>query len=107
MQLLQKVCPQVFQILHDPLSKLTAHDAVFVWCEQCELSFQMLKDTLVSAPILKYPDTSKPYTIFIDASKYRWAGVLMQEHTSVLNGKENYYKTSSCIRKWVYFMAVN
>ena len=48
----------------------------------------MLKDTLVSAPILKYPDTSKPYTIFTDASKYGWAGVLMQEHTSVLNGKK-------------------
>ena len=32
--------------------------------------FKMLKDTLISAPILKYPDTSKPYTIFTDASKY-------------------------------------
>ena len=71
-----------------PLSKLTAHDAVFVWYKQCELSFQMLKDILVSAPILKYPDTSKPYTIFTDASKYGWAGVLMQEHTSMLKGKE-------------------
>ena len=48
----------------------------------------MLKDTLVSAPILKYPDTSKPYTIFADASKYGWAGVLTQEHTSVVDGKE-------------------
>ena len=48
----------------------------------------MLKDTPVSAPKLKYPNTSKPYTIFTDASKYGWAGVLMQEHTSVLNGKE-------------------
>ena len=72
---------------------MTAHDAVFVWCEQCELSFQMLKDTLVSAPMLKYPDTSKPYTIFTDASKYGWAGVLMQEHTSVLNG--NHCKTTA------------
>ena len=48
----------------------------------------MLKDTLVSAPILKYPDTSKPYTIFTDASKYGWARVLTQEDTSVLDGKE-------------------
>ena len=48
----------------------------------------MLKDTLVSAPILKHPDTSKPYTIFTDASKYGWAGVLTQEHTSVVDGKE-------------------
>ena len=39
----------------------------------------MLKDTLMSAPILKYPDTEKPYTIFTDASKYGWAGVLTQE----------------------------
>ena len=77
-----------FSDIARPLSKLTAHDAVFVWCEQCELSFQMLKDTLVSVPILKYPNTSKPYTIFTDASKYGWAGVLTQEHTSVLNGKE-------------------
>ena len=48
----------------------------------------MLKDALCSAPILKYPDTSKPYTIFTDASKYGWAGVLTQEHTSVIDGKE-------------------
>ena len=48
----------------------------------------MLKDALLSTPILKYPDTEKPYTIFTDASKYGWAGVLTQEHTSVIDGKE-------------------
>ena len=48
----------------------------------------MLKDALITAPILKYPDTEKPYTIFTDASKYGWAGVLTQEHTSVIDGKE-------------------
>ena len=77
-----------FSDIARPLSKLTAHDAIFVWCEQCELSFQMLKDTLVSTPILKYPDTSKPYTIFTDASKYGWAGVLTQEHNMMVDGKE-------------------
>ena len=77
-----------FSDIARPLSKLTAHDAIFIWCEQCELSFQKLKDTLVSAPILKYPDTSKPYTIFTDASKYGWAGVLTQEHTTMVDGKE-------------------
>ena len=48
----------------------------------------MLKDTLCSAPILKYPDTSKPYTLYTDASKYGWAGVLTQSHTSIIDGKE-------------------
>ena len=42
----------------------------------------------MSAPILKYPDTDKPYTIFTDVSKYGWAGVLTQEHTSVIDGKQ-------------------
>ena len=48
----------------------------------------MLKDALMSAPILKYPGTEKPYTIFTDASKYGWAGVLTQELTSIVDGKE-------------------
>ena len=57
-------------------------------CTKCDLSFQMMKDFMISAPILKYPDTTKPYTIFTDTSKYGWACVLTQEHTSVVDGKE-------------------
>ena len=34
----------------------------FKWTPQCQFSFEMLKDALMSAPILKYPDTEKPYT---------------------------------------------
>ena len=58
------------------------------WYTKCDLSFEMMKDFMISAPILKYPDTTKLYTIFTDASKYGWAGVLTQEHTSVVDGKE-------------------
>ena len=42
----------------------------------------------MSTPILKYPDTDKPYTIFTDASKYGWAGILTQEHTSIIDGEQ-------------------
>ena len=38
-------------------------------------------------PILKYADTSKPYTLYTDASKFGWAGVLTQPHTMVIDGK--------------------
>ena len=58
-----------------PLTKLLAHDCEFIWDNKCDILFQMLKDALCSAPILKYPDTSKPYTLYTDASKYGWAGV--------------------------------
>ena len=71
-----------------PLTKLLAHDCKFVWINQCDIWFQMLKDTLCSALTLKYPDTTKLYMLYTDASKYGWAGVLTQKHTSMVNGKE-------------------
>ena len=83
----RKFIPQ-FSDMARPLTKLLAHDCEFVWTNQCNISFQMLKDTLSSAPILKYPDTSKPYTLYTNVSKYGWAGVLTQRHTSTVDGKE-------------------
>ena len=44
----------------------------------------MLKDMPCSAPILKYPDTTKLYMLYTDVSKYGWAGVLTQAH---INGE--------------------
>ena len=32
-------------------------------------------------PILRYPDPSKPYTMYTDASGIGWSGVLTQEET--------------------------
>ena len=64
-----------------------AHGCEFNWDNTCDISFKILKDVLRSAPILKYPDTSKPYTLYNDTSKYGWAGVLTQSHTSIINGK--------------------
>ena len=87
MWLLQEICTSFSDILR-LLAKLTGHDVKWNWCSKCDLSFQMMKDFLILAPILKYPDTSKPYIIHTDASKYGWAGVLTQEHTSVIDGKE-------------------
>ena len=77
-----------FSDMARPLTKLLAHDCEFVWNNQCDISFQMLKDTLFSALILKYPDTSKLYMLYTDASKYGWAGVLTQSHTSTVDGEE-------------------
>ena len=47
----------------------------------------MLKDALITSPILKYPDPNKPYTLFTDASKHAWACVLTQEYEYEKDGK--------------------
>ena len=61
---------------------------VFEWTHKCRKAFNALKQSLCEQPILKYADTSMGYTLYIDASKYGWAGVLTQAHTSMIEGKE-------------------
>ena len=50
---------------------------------ECQKSFELLKSYLCGEPILKYADTSKTYTLYTDASKYSWVGVLTQSCTIV------------------------
>ena len=42
----------------------------------CQKAFKTLKDIHMKSPILVYPDPNKPYTLFMDASKYAWSTVL-------------------------------
>ena len=48
----------------------------------------MLKTSLMTEPILTYPDPNLPYVLFTDASKYAWACVLTQEKRHMIEGKE-------------------
>ena len=50
-------------------------------------SFETLKDALVQSPILVYPDSNKLCTLFMDASKYAWSTMLIEEHTTAIEGK--------------------
>ena len=70
-----------------PMTNLTKQDVSFEWTLQCQASFEMLKDALITSPILKYPDPNKPFTLFTDASKYAWTCVLTQEHEHKKDGK--------------------
>ena len=69
------------------MTTLTKKDKKFEWTPACQKSFELLKETLCGEPVLKYTDTSKPYTLYTDASKFGWAGVLTQSHTTVIDGK--------------------
>ena len=53
----------------------------------CTKTFKMLKSLLIQEPILKYPDPSKPYILYTDASKYVWSCVLTQEYEHEIEGK--------------------
>ena len=76
-----------FADISRPLTQLTKKETKFMWTPECQKSFELLKSFLCGEPILKYADTSKPYTLYTEASKYSWAGVLTQSHTTVIDGK--------------------
>ena len=60
------------------LTHLTKKDIEFKWTAECENCFQILKEFLQQAPILKYPDLQASYTLYTDASKYAYVGILTQ-----------------------------
>ncbi len=66
-----------------PLSHLTKKDLPFEWDAAAEKAFCLLRDLLQEPPILIYPDPTKPYVLFTDASKVAWGTVLMQEKEDV------------------------
>ena len=71
-----------------PLYALTRKDVEFKWTQKCQESFELLKASLMTDPILTYPDPNLPYVLFTDASKYAWACILTQEKMNVIEGKE-------------------
>ena len=60
------------------LTHFTKKDVEFKWTPECENCFQILKECLQQAPILKYPDPQVSYTLYTDSLKYAYAGILTQ-----------------------------
>ena len=58
---------------------LTHKNVKFEWTSACERSFKVLKEKLVTAPILTLPEHGKHFTIYYDASRIGLGCVLMQE----------------------------
>ena len=62
-----------------PLYDLTRKGVPFVWSAACHTAFQQLKRDLTEAPVLAYPDFTKPFIVHTDASGFSVAGILLQE----------------------------
>ena len=65
----------ILQEIHQELCKnsktsnsTNPHGIKFKWKETHHCAFMKLKDAIIQAPILRYPDTTKPYIMYTDAS---------------------------------------
>ncbi|VDI00395.1 Hypothetical predicted protein [Mytilus galloprovincialis] len=73
----RKFIPNFSQIA-SPLTGLTKKARKFIWTDECQLSFEKLKELLISAPILSYPQQEGSYILDTDASANGIGAVLSQ-----------------------------
>ena len=77
----QKFIPH-FSALTRPLHDLTKKGAAFIWGKEQDDMFIKLKETFLSAPVLKMLDTTQPFFIMTNASLTAAGGVLMQKDSN-------------------------
>lgn len=68
-----------YAVIGQPLFELTKQGQKFDWTPACQTAFDQLKEKLISAPVLVYPDFSKPFILATDASTFALGAVLSQE----------------------------
>lgn len=73
-----------FSKIAEPLNALLRKHNLFKWDEKCDTAFKKLKEKLVKAPILSYPNFSEEMILFTDASTIGIGGILAQK----INGQE-------------------
>ena len=69
-----------FTKIAKPLTMLTRMDVKFEWKEIHQDAFTKLKEAIIQAPILRYPDTTKSYIVYTDASDDACRAQLSQIH---------------------------
>ena len=69
-----------FAKITKPLTMLTQQQVKFEWTPMHHIAFLHLKEAIVQAPILHYPDPNKKYFVYTDASDDACGAQLSQEH---------------------------
>ncbi|GJT69824.1 putative reverse transcriptase domain-containing protein [Tanacetum coccineum] len=67
-----------FSKIAKPLTQLTQKNKAYVWGEEQEEAFRILKEKLCNAPVLALPDGPNDFLVYCDASKQGFGSVLMQ-----------------------------
>ena len=101
---------------------LTRMDIKFEWKEIHQDTFMKLKEAIIQAPILQYPDTTKPYIVYTDASDDACGVQLSQIHDGTKfpvaflshtftdtqrrwsTPKQEAYGIYFAIKKWNYYL---
>ena len=89
-----------FSEIAEPIISLTRKYARFSWSNECQKSFDYLKQSITVVLLLAYPDTNKPYTLYKDASNSCIGACLIQE---IDNGET--FLQNIKLKKNIYFLS--
>jgi len=68
-----------FATISKPLTKLLRKTQPWIWTQDQQESFKRLKSMIAKPPVLAYPDYSKPFVLYTDASDVGIGAVLLQK----------------------------
>ncbi|KAJ8370954.1 hypothetical protein SKAU_G00109820 [Synaphobranchus kaupii] len=71
-----------YSVIAAPLTKLTSVALPYCWNSNAQRAFELLKVRFSSAPILRHPDTSRQFTVEVDASDTGVGAILSQRSAS-------------------------
>ncbi|KAL0151447.1 hypothetical protein M9458_053233 [Cirrhinus mrigala] len=77
-----------------PLTNLLCHNKDYVWSDECQKAFVLIKTLLCSTPVLAAPNFSLPFKLDVDASVTGAGAVLLQEDAHGIEFLEKVFKTS-------------
>src|SRR5210317_433927 len=83
-----------------PLSALTLSKTKWNWTEECQQSFDQMKELIARETLLTYPDFNKPFEIHTDASQVQLGACISQEgkpiafYSRKLNPAQTRYTTT-------------
>jgi hypothetical protein len=82
-----------------PLAAITSNKSKWIWGHDQQKAFEWIRNTIARQVLLKYPDFTKPFDIFTDASDYQLGAVISQDgwpvafYSRKLNSAQRNYTT--------------
>ena len=110
-----------FAEICQPSNKLTSKNDPFQWDDSCETVFSVLKQKLLSKPVLSFPKLGDRFIVEVDASNHAVGGVLSQVgndncfhpvayfSTALQPSQKNFFSTAfalvCAVRHWHVYLA--
>lgn len=57
-----------YALITMPMEKFLKKDIAFFWDDECQKRFKLLKEKMVTTPVLIFPDWSKVFHVHVDVS---------------------------------------